>query len=84
MQVLISFSRTLFPYVARNLNTKIPGPSRNLANAIENKKVAGNEEMQEISEELATIDYTPARRKTPIHNQSFSFLNLQIIIYICL
>ncbi|KAI3461979.1 hypothetical protein Pfo_018642 [Paulownia fortunei] len=50
----------------RNLSMKIPQPP-NLANEKGEEMVARKEELPD-SEELAVVDYSPARKKTPIHN----------------
>ncbi|KAH6835191.1 hypothetical protein C2S53_014460 [Perilla frutescens var. hirtella] len=54
---------------ARKLSMKIP-QSPNIASAKGKEKVARKEDQVQdnMSEELAMIDYSPARRKTPIHN----------------
>ncbi|KAL7131448.1 hypothetical protein ABFS83_12G003800 [Erythranthe nasuta] len=60
---LICFMISTSTTQARNLGVKITRqiPNRELANE-------KGEEMVASVEQLAAMDYTPARKKTPIHN----------------
>lgn len=68
----ISMNLISLNFVARNLSMKIPQPAENLANDEKGKDhmdvARGEEFAAEGIEELAVIDYTPARKKSPIHN----------------